>query len=107
MIFGIMSDALLRASEMVNVRVEDILREPNGSGMVIIRRSKTDQYAAGDTRFLRPETLERIDTFLEKVGITSGFIAVRFHSNRYTRAVMAKSQKALKTLELDSSRSAD
>ena len=97
MIFGIMSDALLRASEMVNVRVEDILREPNGSGMVIIRRSKTDQYAAGDTRYLRSETLERIDTFLETVGITSGHIAVRFHSNRHTRAVMAKSQKALKT----------
>ena len=73
------------------------MREPNGSGMVIIRRSKTDQYAAGDTRYLRSETLERIDTFLETVGITSGHIAVRFHSNRHTRAVMAKSQKALKT----------
>ncbi len=97
MIFGIMSDALLRASEMVNVRVEDIVRDPSGSGLVIIRRSKTDQYAEGDTRYLRAETLKRIDTFLDRVGITSGHIAVRFHSNRYTRAVMVKSQKPLKT----------
>ena len=97
MIFGMMRDGLLRASEMVKVRVSHIQRQPDGSGILTIPRSKTDLEGKGKTRPLSPATMKRISRFLEVTGITSGHIAVRFHSNRYTRVVMAKSQKPLKT----------
>jgi integrase len=66
-----------RRSELVALRLADIERVPEGL-RVTIRRSKTDQDAAGATiaipegRRLRPRAL--LDAWLERGGITEGFL---------------------------------
>lgn len=48
------SDSWLRASELVQLRVRDISRQDDGSSILFIARSKTDQYGEGDFAYLSP-----------------------------------------------------
>ena len=53
-----MRDAMLRRSEASALTWEDIQFEPDGSGRVLIRRSKTDQEGQGAIRYLSDVTME-------------------------------------------------
>lgn len=60
----VMRDALMRESEAAALRWEDIGREKDGTGHLLIRRSKTDQTGAGHVAYLgRPamQALARIE----------------------------------------------
>ena len=54
-------DTLCRRSELVAMRWEDIERHEDGSGLVHVLRSKTDQEGVGMMRFLRPDTMKALD----------------------------------------------
>ena len=56
-----MRDGLLRCSEASAARWGDLSIEPNGTGRLEIRRSKTDQTGEGATVYLRPETVGYIN----------------------------------------------
>ena len=94
MLFSICRDGLLRSSEAVALRVSDIVFYENGSGSMIIRRSKTDQTGHGDYKELEPDTVKRIERWLEASGIKSGCLIRRFHLNQYVPKVV--SRKGLK-----------
>lgn len=53
---ALMRDALLRRSEAAALDWEDLRRESNGTGRVVIRRSKTDRAGATATRWFSPRT---------------------------------------------------
>lgn len=56
-------DALLRRSELVALRLEDIRRAADGSGLLYLSRSKTDPEGQGVYRWLAPDTVDRLETW--------------------------------------------
>ncbi len=58
-------DTLCRASELVAFDVADLERdESDGSGVILIRRSKTDQEGAGLHRYVSPDTMARLSAWI-------------------------------------------
>ncbi len=62
------SDALLRVGEMVAIDVRDIERDPDGSAVLHIHRSKTDQEGMGATCYLGRRTVEVLDAWMDSAG---------------------------------------
>ena len=68
-IFRVMSDCLMRASELVELQVSDLEEEG-----VVIRYSKTDQEGRGTHQHLCEFTRHILHQWLEGAGITKGYI---------------------------------
>ena len=62
-IVSVMSDAGMRRSEAAALTWADVAREADGSGRLTIRRSKTDQLAAGAVVAITPVALADLDRF--------------------------------------------
>ncbi len=71
-LFRVMSDALLRIGEAVAIDCEDITTEGDGSGRLLLRRSKTDQEGKGASLFLTARTVDAIRQLQEGAGYTAG-----------------------------------
>lgn len=71
-LIGVASHALLRISEVSGLDVEDLSPRPDGSALVRIRRSKTDQYGEGAVLHLCPDAAERLGRWIAVAGIESG-----------------------------------
>jgi integrase len=65
-------DTLCRRSELVALRREDLQAGPHGDGTLLVRRGKTDQEGAGMVRFLAPDTMKLLHSWIEAAGITDG-----------------------------------
>lgn len=65
-------DAGLRVSELTSATVEQVEPQDDGSGLLAIPRSKTDQDGQGDWAWLSPETMRRIQAWLVQSGIEHG-----------------------------------
>ena len=63
------SDALLRVSELVAINADDIERDLDGSAVLYIRYSKTDQEGAGATCYLGSRTVAVLDAWMTAAGI--------------------------------------
>ncbi|KAA0676746.1 tyrosine-type recombinase/integrase [Azospirillum brasilense] len=66
-------DSMARRSELVAVRVEDITASGD-TGVLLIRKSKTDQEGQGSKRFLGPDTIAVLQEWLRRAGIAEGFV---------------------------------
>ena len=66
------SDGLLRISELVAVQVEDLDPREDGSGILALPRSKTDQEGEGATLYVCRETVAAVSAWLRVSGITAG-----------------------------------
>ena len=63
------SDALLRVSELAALQVADIETHPDdGSGMLTVRSSKTDQEGRGELRYLGTPTVAAVTKWLQAAG---------------------------------------
>lgn len=71
-IFAVMSDAMLRISELVALYCEHVTGEEDGSGRLLVARSKTDQAGRGVSLYLGPSTLERVRAWQDAAGIADG-----------------------------------
>jgi len=67
-------DTMARRAELVALDVADITFMPNGSGTVLIRRSKTDQAGEGAMGYLSRESVRLLKTWMESAKITEGAI---------------------------------
>ena len=67
---SVMRDALLRVSEAAALLWEDIEEEEDGTGRLLIRRSKTDAEGEGAVAFLSAQTMESLGFIRE--GASSG-----------------------------------
>ncbi len=66
------SDGLLRISELVAVQVDDLGPREDGSGVLALPRSKTDQEGEGSTLYVCRETMAAVAAWLRVSGITAG-----------------------------------
>ena len=60
-LLGVGYDTLLRRSELVALRVEDVLEEMDGSATVLLRAGKTDAEGRGTALFLARDTVELVN----------------------------------------------
>lgn len=65
-------DTLLRRSELVALLVEDLERAVDGSGTVLVRRSKGDQEAEGAIKYLAVDTMNHVEAWLSAAALTRG-----------------------------------
>ena len=78
-LLGTAYDSLARRSELSSLMCEDLEVGPDGTGTIIVRRSKTDQTGEGMVRFIAADTVKNLLAWLDAAGIRSGplFRAVR------------------------------
>lgn len=67
-------DGGLRASEVIAATVDDIKAQPDGSGILYLRRSKTDQVGEGAYVYLSADTMQRLERWLAVSTIVSGTV---------------------------------
>jgi integrase len=72
-------DTLCRREELVSLRVEDIAEAGDGSGSILIRRSKTDTTGEGAMAYLSPLTMRLVSSWLKESGLKAGAVFVRVH----------------------------
>ncbi|MGX7709547.1 tyrosine-type recombinase/integrase [Methylobacterium sp. Gmos1] len=65
-------DTLLRRSELVSLEIGDLERGADGSGTVLVRRSKADQEGEGAIKYLAPDTMGHVEAWLTAAGLESG-----------------------------------
>ena len=75
----------MRVSELAAVRVEHLTILPDGSGRILIPRSKTDQSGQGVTQDLPAVVVERIQAWMSAAGITEGALFRGYYRNAWTR----------------------
>jgi integrase len=68
----LMRDLLARRSEAVALNVADVSYDPDGSGTVLIRRSKTDQTGQGRELYVSPQAIAQLRRWLEITAIVEG-----------------------------------
>src|SRR3984885_4367638 len=72
-------DTMCRREELVSLRVEDVAEAGDGSGSILIRRSKTDTTGEGATAYLSPLTMRLVSEWLKESGVKAGPVFVRVH----------------------------
>jgi integrase len=65
-------ETLARRSELVALEVRDVDFHPDGTGLALIRRGKTDALGQGRVAYLSRETVRRLKVWLEHAQIESG-----------------------------------
>ena len=76
-----MSNGLLRISEVTAIRCEHISTRENGSGTLLIPRSKTDQEAEGREVYLQKRTIRAIQKYQRLSGVCEGPLFRRIYQN--------------------------
>ena len=76
-----MSNGLLRISEVGQIHCEHITTRENGSGALLIPRSKTDQEAEGKEVYLQKRTIEAIQKYQKLSGVIEGPLFRRIYQN--------------------------
>ena len=74
---SLMRDAMLRVSEAASLRWEDLKTEPDGTGRLLIRRSKTDRGGATALTFVSIPTMERLASLREGVSGADSMFGLR------------------------------
>ena len=76
-----MSNGLLRISEVGAIHCEHISTRENGSGALLIPRSKTDQEAEGREVYLQRRTITAIEKYKQLSGVSVGPLFRRIYQN--------------------------
>lgn len=67
-------DTMARRAELVALSIEDFTFLPDGTGRVLIRRSKTDQAGEGNSAYLARDTVRWLHIWLEQAKIANGAV---------------------------------
>jgi integrase len=65
-------DAALRSAELLALTVEDLDQAKEGRGVILIRKSKTDQVGRGSEQLVSPAAMTAIRAWLEEAGLQDG-----------------------------------
>ena len=70
-------DTMCRREELVSLKVEDLAEAADGSGSILIRRSKTDTTGEGATAYLSPLTVRLLNQWIKDAGVKEGAVFLR------------------------------
>ena len=82
----LMRDGLLRIGEAIAIQVEDIEGEPDGSGRLTVRRSKTDQEGRGSVLYLGASTMDAVRSWQRSGAVDSGPLIRRVRAGGHVQA---------------------
>ncbi|MCC5452872.1 tyrosine-type recombinase/integrase [Rheinheimera sp. UJ51] len=77
MIVNLAYDSLCRASEMRMIKLSHIDKEKDGTGTVFVERTKSDREAIGAYRYISKTTMELIEQWKERTGLSNKDYLVR------------------------------
>lgn len=106
-------DTLCRSSELAVMRIEHVTFYADGSGSILIPRSKADAAGAGRIAHLSPDTTRLLRGWLDDAGIASGPLFRSLHMHRVADGPLATSsirrliKRATERAGLDSALTAD
>lgn len=63
-----------RRAELVSILIEDIERYDDGSGTVLLRKTKTDQEGSGHIRYIAADSVRAIDAWMDAARIEEGYL---------------------------------
>ncbi|MEO0792834.1 MAG: tyrosine-type recombinase/integrase [Pseudomonadota bacterium] len=84
-------DTLCRSSELSAMRVEHVTYYADGSGSILIPRSKADAAGAGRIAHLSPDTVRLLRSWLDEAGVASGPLFRSLHMHRVADGPLATS----------------
>ena len=84
-------DTLCRSSELSAMRVEQVTFYADGSGSILIPRSKADATGAGRIAHLSPDTTRLLRGWLDEADVTSGPLFRSLHMHRVADGPLATS----------------
>ena len=90
-------DGGLRVSELTAVEVEHLEPAADGTGLLFIPSSKTDQERRGAYVWVSADSMRRVRAWLEASGIKAGLLFRRIHVDR-RRAVEARAERRISDL---------
>lgn len=67
-------DTLCRRAELVQLRIDDITVRSDGSGTILVRKSKVDKFGDGRLAYLSSETLGHLQAWLHAAQLEAGRI---------------------------------
>ncbi len=82
-------DTLCRRSELVQLRIEDLDDATDGSGTILIRRAKADQFGAGRLAYLSAETVSHTRHWLDAAGLEHGRVFRAINPNETLQTALA------------------
>lgn len=85
-------DSMRRRCELVSLRIEDIEFLDDQGASVLLRRSKTDQYGAGQWIHLSIPTTRAVEDWISAAGLESGFILRSIGSGDHALEAMSESR---------------
>ena len=87
---GLMRDSLLRVSEAADLVWDDLTAWRDGSGRLLVRRSKTDRQAEGAIGYVSRQTMSMLEDIRGGASATDSVIGIRSNqiSNRIKRAAL-------------------
>lgn len=77
-IIALASDCLLRVSEIAVIKVGDLIFNQTGTGILLIRHSKTDQFGTGSEVFITARTVDRLNDWMKAVDIETHLTSYLF-----------------------------
>ena len=81
-------DTLCRSCELAAMRVEDLRKSTGGDWSLLITRSKGDQAGDGRIAWLSPDTVDRLQRWLEAAEITRGPLFRSLYNLRLSKAAL-------------------
>jgi integrase/recombinase XerD len=84
-------DTLCRSCELAAMRVEHLRRSTGGEWSVLITRSKGDQAGDGRIAWLSPNTVDRLQRWLEAAEITRGPLFRSLHTRKVSKTALHSS----------------
>ena len=91
-VIRLMRDAMLRVSEAAVLTWQDLQTEADGTGRLLIRRSKTDPAGAGTVLFVSAETMAALRVIRNGAGETARIFGLR--PNQLSRRIKQAAQAA-------------
>ncbi|MFD1192080.1 tyrosine-type recombinase/integrase [Phenylobacterium conjunctum] len=73
-IFAVGYDTLCRRTELVNLQLEDLARQSNGAGKILVRRAKNDPFGDGRWAYISPTAMAHLYRWLEASGVVEGVL---------------------------------
>ena len=91
-LISLMRDALLRVSEATALTWADVLAQPDGTGRLMIRRSKTDQEGRGAVVFLSGPTMAALAVIRNGAGPGASLFGL--HRNQMAKRIKQAARAA-------------
>ena len=91
--------AMLRRSELVALTLPDLAFDPDGSGTVTVKFSKTDQGAEGHVRYLAPFAVSALRDWLADAKIVEGYLFCRVLARGFAAATPLSDHEVARIFE--------